>query len=110
MGVRVPLSALNGLLAQMARAPALQAGGQGFDSLTVHILVFDTALPLGYEMLNRIQGKYDRCGETHKWVFSSKERTPDLHSGDWVRVPKYPPNETQKVWVKPQRDVKCREV
>jgi hypothetical protein len=27
---------LYGLLAQLARAPALQAGGQGFDSLTVH--------------------------------------------------------------------------
>ena len=29
-------SQVYGLLAQMARAPALQAGGQGFDSLTVH--------------------------------------------------------------------------
>jgi hypothetical protein len=28
----------NGALAQLARAPALHAGGQGFDSLRLHIL------------------------------------------------------------------------
>ncbi len=46
--------AKTGLLAQMARAPALQAGGQGFDSLTVHSVEFLKVFSVSSHRLKKV--------------------------------------------------------
>lgn len=52
-------------VAQLGGATVSKTEGCRFDSYLTCILVFDTALPLGPFEVNRIQRRYDRCGETH---------------------------------------------
>mgnify|MGYP007068277721 CR=1 FL=1 len=68
MGVRgsTPRGTTSGGLAQLARAPALQAGGQGFDSLVLHKADNQMVISLFFVLRVSLFGKIPLREISHK--------------------------------------------